>query len=270
MSIKDCFVPCLDLWLEADYSQLEIRVLAELSGDSVLKADVAVGDLHRQRAAAWLHKPEASVTAEERRKAKQISFQLSYGAGAKSISEKMSIPKREAQSFIDFYADRYADVIGYQQSVMNEAISNRTRSARHSATGRPIGNARLQCPITNKIYTFWEKDNWKGDAVNFYAPETQNYPVQGTAAVIVNTALGRLFRALMEGEYKSYVANTVHDSFLIDTDTEESYGVQRLAKQVMEDVPRYIKEDYDYTWTTPLPVDFKHGDSWGSMVDIED
>ena len=258
--------------VEGDYSQLEIRVLAELSGDKQLMRDVDETDLHSIRAAEWKGKRVADVTPLERRLAKTISFQLQYGAGFKSIAATNNITIEEAKSFVEAYYRRYPSVVAWQERVMAQVVKSRVPSSKRTKAGVPAGEGKYICPVTSREYTFYEKDGftraWGKDVgPTFYAPEVKNYPVQGLATGdIVPMVLGRLSRHMLRMGYDSLLVNTVHDSIVIDAHPAEVDEMVRVLKNIMELAPEYIKEDYEYVMRVELPVDVKVGESWDAMA----
>lgn len=270
MAIKDFFIPHppYEQLIEADYSQLELRVLAELSGDPRLADDLAPGkDLHRERASVWLHKPPSDVTDEERRKAKSISFSLSYGAGAKGIAKAVKIPEHEAQSFIDFYNSRYTKVVKYNQRNYDAVVASARPTGGHVGTD-PEYRGYLTCPITNKVYSFTTREQkntkvWhkKVPVHNFSRPEVMNYPIQGTAATIVMMALAECRRQQL------LVVNSVHDSIIV---LQRNLKDMHKLKTILENVPKHMERVFDYKWTTALPADIKRGTTWGNMKEVVD
>ena len=276
MTIKSYFISnYTDGYLmEADYSQLEIRALAELSGDTVLKRDLDSGrDLHTINAANWLSKDYSAVTKEERRAAKTISFQLQYGASYKGIAKRNGISPEAAKRFIDRYEDRYNGVAAWQHHVMTQVKRSRVPSSKHSPAGKPLGMGMYSCPVTKRMYTFYEKESTNGfyaGKVDFYSPEVKNYPVQGFATGdIVPMMVGKLMRQLLR--YKGVrLINTVHDSILVDVHGDHTpESIARILKGTLEGVPHYLKEDYGYVANNVFPVDVKWGKNWHDMVDIK-
>jgi DNA polymerase-1 len=271
MSVKKYFISRYKdgYILEADYSQLEIRVLAELSGDATLKKDLLSSDLHAIRAAQWKKKNVEDVTNAERNAAKRISFQLQYGAGYKSIAETNDITVEEAKAFVKAYYDRYPQVSIWQDLNIGLVESSRVPSTHRTTSGLPAGKGQLVCPVTQRRYTFFEKDGYHGGA-SFYSPEIKNYPVQGLATGdIVPLVLGRLMRRLLHEELECKLINTVHDSIILDVEESKLLRAGRVLKETMEMAPTFIKNDYNYEWTTPLPVDVNYGRDWEHLTPLE-
>lgn len=278
MSIKEYFVSRFDggTLMEADYSQLEIRALAELSGDINLKYDLDSGvDLHTLNAANWKGKRISDVTKEERRQAKTISFQLQYGASAGGIAKRMGIDKLEAQAFIEAYESRYQQVIKWQRKVMEEVEGNPYPANKYSPSGYQLQYGNYICPITKRRYTFLQRErtDFRGKVdVEFYTPEVKNYPVQGFATGdVVPMMLGKLMRQIYRECPSVVLLGSVHDSVLLDVPKDvDVYRIGRMLKHTLEDVPYYLKEDYGYVANNVFPVDVSVGMNWGSMLDITD
>ena len=209
------------------------------------------------------------MTSEERRKAKQISFQLQYGASFNGIAKRNNISVSAAKEFISAYFDRYREVAEWQLNVLSEVENSRSTINKRTPNGYLVDQGQYTCPITRREYTFQTKDNKYTNGTSFYHPEIKNYPVQGFAtADIVPTVLGRLMRQILKVDYPLTLVGTVHDSILVDTDEKHMYQAARLVKGVMEDVNVYFKEDYDYDLIMSYPVDLKAGVNWGEMFDI--
>lgn len=276
-NIRTCFTSRFSSGrlLEIDFSQLEIYVLAYLSQDLALKTDLLSGeDLHGISATNLFG---ARYTKAQRKIAKQLSFQLQYGAGAKSMAESNGIPLATAKSFIDNYYARYTGVKNYHDHMLQVIDTNRTSGfGLKTLTGKPAGKSSYVSE-TGRIYTFIEQDapEWvvrnTGRRTSFSPTKIKNYPVQGLATGdIVPLVLGKLHRAL-----KSYspaitdnvlMVNTVHDSVLFDC-SDESYAVEwaKEAKVIMERAPQYMKEVFGIDFDLPLNVEAEVGKNWADM-----
>lgn len=181
MSIKSCFVSRWEdgYLMEVDFSQLEIVALALLSQDPMLKDDIISGrDMHRVRAAELFGKPESAVSDKERTLAKQLSFILQYGGGAKGMAEKLDIDIKLAKSFIENYYGRYTVVKQWQDAIAEAVIASRVNTGEHTPRGFPKGVGHLET-ATGRVYKFFEYDSmstWKPDP-SFSPTEMKNYPV---------------------------------------------------------------------------------------------
>lgn len=272
--------------LEIDYSQLEIYVLAHLSGDAQLKRDLLSGaDLHAI-SAERLFGPR--WTPADRKVAKQLSFQLQYGAGYKSMAATNNIDEELAKKFIENYYDRYPDVKKYQDGLAARAKIERQRIGdKRTAKGYPAGTWKYVSE-TNRIYTFVETDapDWMaqpkygGAAVHtsFSPTKVKNYPNQGMATGdIVPMMLGVLHRALIAWNKKHFkktevvFVNTVHDSFVFDCSREQyARAWWATASLILKETPKYCKDILGFEFNMPLNCDAEIGTNWHDMKDIED
>lgn len=276
MSIKSCFKSRFPngYIMEVDFSQLEVVGLAILSGDDVLKDDILSGrDMHRWRAAELLGKAEADVTEEERRLAKQLSFQLQYGAGYKSLAAKNGISEELAKKFIANYYDRYEEVAWWQANVKEEVESSRKPSGTHTAEGLPRGVGEHVSP-TGRVYRFFEYDppsasRWGKRDARFSPTEIKNYPVQGFAtADIMALYRGRVYRRMMDEGImnEAKLINTVHDSVMLDVASEE---MVRCVHGVLSDEADKLPGELERLWgiktSLPLKVETKYGKKWSEL-----
>jgi len=278
--IRECFgsrFGSSGILMEVDYSQLEIFVLAHLTADEILISDLLSGkDLHIMRAAQLFRVPECDVTKSQRRIAKTLSFQLQYGAGAKSMSVALDILQSICQEFIDLYYARYPKVKVYQDYHIRAIAGLRKPTGNSSPTGFPVGKSTL-CTKTGRRYVFNEYDNpfykvtngW-GEPVNFSPTQIKNYPVQGFATGdIVPMVLGEVYHAVVPYHDTVKLINTVHDSILLDMQDTMVYSIGSLVKQVMEDAPDMLKRVFDIDFNLPLNVEIKVGKTWANMKVFE-
>lgn len=266
MSIKDCFVSRYrgGYLVEVDFSQLEVVALAILSKDKQLISDINNGlDMHRVRAAKLFGKEEWEVTQKERQLAKQLSFQLQYGAGAKSMAEKNEVSVDTAKEFIRQYYMRYPQVELWQAEVLAEVQRNRQPSSHRTAKGYPAGIGHHYSP-TGRIYTFREYDSYVEGATDFSPTEVKNYPVQGFATGdIMALFRGKVMRS---GGVAILSVNTVHDSIMFDVpDTRCVVEVSDLCRRVARELPATIKELWDIIVPVEFKVECKYGPTWASM-----
>lgn len=270
--------------LELDFSQLEIFALAYLSGDKNLKADLLSGqDLHGI-SATMLFGPQ--YTKEQRKIAKQLSFQLQYGAGAKSMAARNGIPVPVAQKFIDNYYGRYSGVKKFHDKLLSEVEKGRaTNGMTRTPKGLPAGISTIKSK-TGRMYTFTEQDapDWMREAkwgraaksTSFSPTQIKNYPVQGFATGdIVPMVIGKLFRELRSDrnfDGKVLLINTVHDSVVFDCCNEMHAIVwANKAMLIMQSAPEMLKElfpecaDFDL----PLNVEVEMGENWHDMIVLD-
>lgn len=273
LSIKEAFT---SRWqggfiVDVDFSQLEVVALAILSQDSCLKDDILSGrDMHTLRAADLFGIKPEHVTKDKRQLAKQLSFQLQYGAGAKSMAEKNGISKALAERFIFQYYDRYQEVKHWQDDVAAEVKGSRTPSERRTSKGYPSGTGTHQSP-TGRFYRFYEYDNpFREGETSFSPTEMKNYPVQGFAADIMAVYRARLYRRLLADtpEVQEHVKliNTVHDSVMFDVAYR---GMVDYVYEVAKDTSDSLPGELWKLWKIECPVGFnvecKYGPTWGEM-----
>lgn len=271
MSIKDCFTSRYPHgWImEVDFSQLEVVALAILSRDARLIEDILSGrDMHRMRAAELFNIPEALVTDEQRQLAKQLSFQLQYGAGAKSMAEKNGISYDLAAQFIGNYYDRYEDVFEWQLRVSETVERSRKPSGLHTEKGVPKGEGVWDSP-TGRMYKFYEYDGYKAGTAKFSPTEIKNYPVQGFATGdIMALYRGRLYRRVINNYMPGvHMINTVHDSVMFDVkEAEDVYKVFKMCKEEAERLPDLLKDLWGIDSPLPFKVECKYGKDWAHMT----
>jgi DNA polymerase-1 len=264
--------------LELDFSQLEIFVLAYMTGDKQLQHDLLSGaDLHGISATNLFGK---NYTKAQRKIAKGLSFQLQYGAGYKSMAANNGVGEDVAKDFIKQYYDRYPGVKRWQDDIAKKVNSLRSPTSRKSPKGYPVGRALLESE-TGRRYHFYEFDapDWmakpkypgaKVSTVSFSPTQMKNYPVQGYAtADIVPIVIGKLYRALLDAEkFRDSVllVNTVHDSVVFDCkDMITAKEWAPLAARYMENAPTYLKEDFGIDFNLPLKVEAEAGYTWHDM-----
>jgi DNA polymerase-1 len=264
--------------LEADYGQLEMVMLAVLSGDTQLMDDIRNGvDMHTELFKGMYGK---APTKEQRKPFKRCSFALVYGAGASGIAQQGHISRADAQRFIDVFYTRYPRVKWWHDETYNHVVNGRyTSDKKDKATGYPLGESVYRCPISNRMYVFNEYVNspevqkWKKQTASFSPTEIKNYPVQGGATGdIVPLVLGKLYRVLRNDEVlrnTCLLINTVHDSVLFDVHKDVLEYAVKVVKQVMEDAPRYIKETFDYDFPLPLKVGISYGPNWLEQSEVD-
>ena len=229
--------------LQADYSQLEFRVAAQLSGDEVMKKDILDGsDVHKYTASIIFDKDEKDVTKDERTMAKAHTFKPLYG-GTHGTPNEMAY-------YRDFM-DKYPRLAKWHEDLQAEAI---TEGSVTLYTGQ-----QFAFPGTERLAS--------GAASN--APAIKNYPVQGLAGgCIMPLALIRLQSAFSKKGIKSLIINTVHDSVVIDVYPGEEDVVSKLAHRAMSDVTSTFESYYDVKWDVPFGVDLEMGYNWLEMENI--
>jgi len=282
------------LLIEADYRQLEIRVLALATMDSQLIADINSGiDLHRYFASQIYDKPEFAVTDEERKLAKGFSFQLQYGATAYGIAKHWNVDKKFVQKFIDAYYDRYPEVGTWQQENIEyaETESNTTNEGHRvkmpggSEAGEPVLSTVIpgiwegpQNPLVGGFHMNQSFSGWEKNKASFSPTQIKNYPVQGGAADLILLMLGALnsnWYQIFPGLHDMIeIVNTVHDSFLFDVNAngiraDEIYVKLCVPiKETLEQLPALIHDMFGIHSPVEFPVDIAMGSSWDQMKEI--
>jgi DNA polymerase-1 len=225
----------------ADYSQIELRILAHVSGDAHLReAFLAGADIHRDTAALVLHKEPADITPDERSMAKMVNFGIAYGMSDFGLSSRANIPRAEAKAFIDRYFATYSGISYYmlhiketarQQGYVTTLLGRKREIPELRATNAALRGAGERMAI--------------------------NMPIQGTAADIMKIAMIRVDRRLRAEGFRSRVLLQVHDELLLEVPRDE---VARLVPALRETMEGAIALD------VPLTVDVKTGDDWESMT----
>lgn len=270
--IKDVFVSRYPdgVLIEIDFDQLEIAALAILSKDPQLISDLRDKiDIHRRNAADLFNKPLGLVRGDERKIAKQLSFQLQYGAGAKSMAEKLGLPEKLCERFIDNYYRTYPGVKAWQDSNIRWVKSNR------KASSDGLGTSVLPSD-TGRCYVFKEENNpYKPGTTSFRPTVIKNYPVQGFATGdIVPHMLGELYMAIKEFNAthgygrEVLLINTIHDSYLLDCPGVIVDDTIRLCHAVLDKTSDTIAEYFGLEeFPIKLGISIKIGDNWGAMKD---
>ena len=239
MKIREAFVPSdPDGWIvSADYSQIELRLMAHLSGDPHLVEGFAHGaDVHRATAARIFHVAPEAVTAEQRRHAKVANFGIIYGISAFGLSQRMGIGRGEAKAFIEAYFQSYPGVKAYMERVIAEA-----REKGYVET--LFGRKRFLPDIISK----------NAVARGLAERNAINAPIQGGAADIIKLAMIAVSRRLEAERLRSRMVLQVHDELVFDVVSDERDRIVDIVKQEMEGV---------CTLKVPLITDCNYGKNW--------
>ncbi|HEY4304114.1 MAG TPA: DNA polymerase I [Gemmatimonadaceae bacterium] len=225
------------LLLAADYSQIELRLLAHLSEDpAFVQAFRAGGDIHRQTAALIFDVPLDEVTKDMRARAKTINFATIYGQGAHALSQQLKISFAEAKEFIEKYFERFNKV--------REYLDSRKAFAKEHGYVQTIFNRRRYIPELRdrnfNIRAFGERT-------------AQNSPIQGSAADLIKIAMIKIHRALPEQGLRTEMLLQVHDELVFEVPKEELEAAKALVKQQMEHAAEL---------SVPLVVDMGEGENW--------
>lgn len=224
-------------FLSADYSQIELRIMAHLSEDkNMLDAFNKGQDIHAATAAKINHIPIEEATADMRRKAKTANFGIIYGISVFGLSERLNIPRAEAKELIDGYFATYPDVKRY----MDESIA---KARENGYVETLLGRKRFLADI-----------NSKNAIVRGYAERNAiNAPIQGSAADIIKVAMIRIFNRLEKEGLKSKMILQVHDELNFNVPTEELEAVKKIVTEEMENA---------YKLRVPLKTDCGVGENW--------
>ena len=236
--IRRAFIPRRDWHLvSADYSQVELRILAHYSDDDILiKAFMEDEDIHTRTACEVFQVTPELLTAELRRQAKAINFGIIYGMSAFGLSKQLEISRKMAQTFIDQYFDRYSGVKRFLEQTIAEA-----RHTRQTST--LLGRIRILTDI-----------NSSNHIIRQAAERTAiNTPIQGSAADLIKVAMIQVNQALSEKKLKSAMLLTVHDELVFEVPPDELKAVTRLVKEIMEGV---------WELKVPLKINIAHGYNW--------
>ena len=218
--IREAFIPSDDdhVLLSADYSQVELRLMAHLSGDESLIAAFAHGeDVHAATAAKLFGKPIAEVTAEERRRAKTANFGIIYGISAFGLSQRLEIPRKEAKELIDGYFASYPKVREYMERVVDEA-------RRDGYVATIFGRRRYLNDIASR----------NAVARGLAERNAVNAPIQGFGGRHHEDRHDRRLAPLRGRRIRSRVILQVHDELVVDTLREEQERVARIVTESME------------------------------------
>lgn len=217
--IRKAFVPregCV--FVDADYSQVELRILAHLSGDEKLIAAYKnAEDIHRATASQVFHVPMEQVTDEQRRNAKAVNFGIVYGISSFGLSEGLSISRAQAKEYIDHYFETFPGIKRY----LDHAVA----SARQNGYALTMFGRRRPLPELNAA-NYMQRQ--------FGERVAMNAPIQGSAADIMKIAMIRAEKAFADAGLEARIVVQVHDELLVETPEAEVETVQRLLRDAME------------------------------------
>jgi DNA polymerase-1 len=230
------------LLLSADYSQVELRILAHISQDEYLLAAFGRGeDIHSSAASKVYGIPLSQVTREQRDVAKMMNFATSYGVSAFGLAQRTGLSQSEAQQFMERYFAMYPGVKRYLDETRAEA---REKGYVETLLGR-----RRYFPILRTNLAGAQAYNLRQAAER----AAINHPIQGTAADIIKIAMVNLQRALTDGGFRARMVLQVHDELVLETPEAELEAVAQLVASTMENA---------FELDTPLKVDLEAGPNW--------
>ncbi len=236
--VRKVFVPDNgNLFLSADYSQIELRIMAHLSGDKNMIDDFCSGhDIHTATAAKIYKKPISEVTKEERSKAKVANFGIIYGISVFGLAERMNVDRREAKELIDNYFETYRGVSQYIEQCKEEAKRN----------------GYVETIFKRKRYL--PDINSHNAVVRGYAERNAvNAPIQGSAADIIKVAMVNIYKQIKAHGLRSTMILQVHDELNFNVVPEEKDIMQKLVIKEMENA---------FKMSVPLTADYGWGCNW--------
>lgn len=239
--IREAFVP-EDGWclISADYSQIELRILAHMSGDATLIEAFQKGeDIHARTASEMFNLPPAEVTPQMRREAKVINFGVIYGMSPYGLSKELGVEPKVAAEYIEEYFQRYQGVKAYIDGIVQEA--------------KKKGYVTTLC----RRRRYLPEINSSNRSARQFAERTAiNTPLQGTAADLIKLAMVRIYRRIKEGGIKAKIIIQVHDELVLEVPDDEVREAEKVVREEMEGVMQLA---------VPLKVSMARGRNWGEI-----
>ena len=238
--VREAFIPQNKdyLLLAADYSQIELRLIAEISGDAaMLEAFQSGQDIHRATAARVFGVPFDAVTKEQRYRAKTVNFSIIYGAGSLNLSKQLDIGRSEAKDLIDNYFREYKGLKTYMEKTVEEA-------RKKGFVTTLMGRRRYLRDI----------DSRNGVMRSHAERNAINTPIQGTAADLIKLAMIDIHQLLVEGNYKTKMILQVHDELVFDAHQDEIEILMPLIEDKMKHAMPHLK--------VPILVEMGVGKNW--------
>ncbi len=235
--IRKAFLPCNDCFLSADYSQIELRILAHISKSKELQeAFIHDADIHTKVAADIYGIPESEVSKEMRSTAKAVIFGIVYGISGYGLGENLAISSKEAKEFIEKYYELYPGVKHYMDSIVEEAYAE--------GSVRTLLNRRRVIPeLTSTQFMVRQA----GERIAL------NTPIQGTSADIIKKAMVEIYDEFQSQGIKTKMVLQVHDELIFDVIESEKEKVEDIVTKIMThtielDVPLKVSHDYGGNW----------------------
>lgn len=225
------------VFLDADYSQVELRILAHMSkDDTMIEAFNADSDIHTISASQVFKVPVEEVSKQLRSKAKAVNFGIVYGISEFGLSEQIDINRKEAKEYIEKYLETYHGIRDYMKNIVEE-----TKQKGYVST--LFGRRRYIQELNSKNYMVRK----------FGDRAAMNTPIQGTAADIMKIAMIKVYNELKNRNLKSKIVLQIHDELLIETLVEEKEEVKEILKSSMEGAAKLL---------VPLKVEVEEGKNW--------
>lgn len=225
------------IFVDADYSQIELRVLAHISEDkNMIEAFCNNEDIHAQAASKVFNIPLEEVTKEERTKAKAVNFGIVYGISEFGLGEQLGVPRKKAKEYIEQYLDKYNGIKEFMTNIVEE-----TKEKGYVET---LYHRRRYVPeLKSNNYIVRQ----------FGGRVAMNTPIQGTAADIMKIAMINVYNKLKENNLKSKLIVQVHDEILVETLESEKEQIKQIVKEEMENViklkvPLLAEVEEGYNW----------------------
>ncbi len=236
--IRKVFIPTEGcIFLDADYSQIELRVLAHMSGDEkLIEAYQQAEDIHRLTASQVFHVPFDEVTPQQRRNAKAVNFGIVYGISSFGLSQDLSISTKEAKEYIERYFETYPGIKSYLDGLVEHAKEEGYVTTMYGRR-RPVPEL--------KSSNFMQR--------SFGERVAMNSPIQGTAADIIKIAMNRVHDRLKEEGLESRLILQVHDELLVETKLSEADRVEQILREEMQQAA---------SLKVPLEIDLHRGNNW--------
>ncbi len=228
--------------IDADYSQIELRILAHIADDKVMQEIFESGnDIHTQTASEIFCLPEFMISSELRRRAKAINFGIVYGLGDYSLSQDIGVTRKEAKQYIENYLNTFSGVNSYVQDIIAFARE-------HGYIETLFGRRRYVPEITSS----------KKNIAAFAERVCRNTPIQGTAADIIKLAMVRVSDSLKREGLKARLILQIHDELIIEAPENEVEKASEILRREMEHV---------YKFKVPLVTDLRCGKTWFDTKD---
>ena len=231
--------------LSVDYSQIELRIVAHMSGDEAMIAAFNAGqDIHAATAAAIYHCEISEVTAEQRRHAKAINFGLIYGMSAFGLSRSTGLTPAEASAFVKAYFDQFPKVSDFLEGLKQTASSQ--------GWVRTLAGRKRYFPNLKREMNYNLRNREEREAINA--------PVQGTSADILKAAMITLPAELAKQGLHASILLQVHDELMLEVPDEELESTRKAVQNVMENIT---------VLSVPLITEAKSGSNWGNLLSMQ-
>ena len=225
------------MFLDADYSQIELRVLAHISKDEhMIEAFKQDEDIHKQAASKVFNIPIEEVTQEERSKAKAVNFGIVYGISDFGLAEQLGVSRKEAKQYIEQYLEKYSGIRKFMEEIVEEA--------KEKGYVETLFHRRRYLPeLKSNSYVVRQFGN----------RAAMNTPIQGTAADIMKIAMIQVFNQVRKRKLKTKIVLQIHDELILETPIEEKEEVKTILKDSMEQA---------ISLSIPLKVELSEAKDW--------